>query len=79
MEKTKLGTKRLEKGFSQAELSRVSDVKLRTIQQYERGALDVNGAKLCTLLKLCEALDCRLADILDDEETLSKLEKYENR
>lgn len=43
---------------------------------YEQGAKDLNGAKLATLLKLCLALDCKLGDILTDEETVKLLEHY---
>ena len=46
------------------------------IQEYEHEARDINGAKLLTLLKLCNAMGCRLEDILDDPETLEELEKY---
>ena len=49
---------------------------MRTLQCYEQGAKDLNGAKLATLLKLCLALDCKLGDILTDEETVKLLEQY---
>ncbi len=51
-------------------------MSLRTLQKYESKALDINGAKLLTLLRLCNALECRLEDILDDPETLSELSTY---
>ena len=51
-------------------------MSLKTLQKYESKALDINGAKLLTLLKLCNALDCRLEDILDDSETLAALGMY---
>ena len=72
----KLQQIRLEKGFSQSGLSESAGVSLKTLQKYESKALDINGAKLLTLLKLCNALDCRLEDILDDSETLAALERY---
>ena len=34
------------------------------------------AAGLATLLKLCLALDCKLGDILTDEETVKLLEQY---
>ena len=37
---------------------------------------DLSGAKLATLLKICLALDCKLADILPDGETTALLELY---
>ena len=65
--------------MSQTKLSETAGVSLQALQKYERRALDINGAKLSTLLKLCLALDCRLSDILDDPETLDLLERYEAR
>lgn len=65
--------------MSQTKLSETAGVSLQTLQKYERRALDINGAKLSTLLKLCLALDCCLFDILDDPETLDLLERYEER
>lgn len=41
--------------------------------------MNVNGAKLSTLLKLCLALNYSLSDILEDPETLALLERYEKR
>ena len=75
----KLQNQRNEVGLSQAELSNKANVSLMTLRKYEREALDINGAKLSTLLKLCLALDCSLSDILDGEETLELLQKYEAR
>ena len=57
-------------------MSESAGVSLKTLQKYESKALDINGAKLLTLLKLCNALDCRLEDILDDPETLAALGMY---
>ena len=40
------------------------------------GLADLSGAKLATLLKLCLALNCTLADILPDGETTELLTRY---
>ena len=72
----KLQDRRKAFGASQAELADLSGVSKRMIQEYEHEARDINGAKLLTLLKLCNAMGCRLEDILDDPETLEELEKY---
>ena len=64
-------------GLSQSQLADLAGIKVQVLQQYERGARDINGAKLPTLLKICNALECRLADIITDEETLELLKKYE--
>ena len=72
----KLQDRRKAFGVSQAELADLSGVSKRMIQEYEHEARDINGAKLLTLLKLCNTMGCRLEDILDDPETLEELEKY---
>ena len=73
---SKLQDKRKAFGVSQAELADLSGVSKRMIQDYEQEDRDINGAKLLTLLKLCNTMGCRLEDILDDPETLEELEKY---
>ena len=59
------GLQKLRKaaGLSQSQLADLAGIKVQVLQQYERGARDINGAKLPTLLKICNALECRLADI----------------
>ena len=64
-------------GLSQVQLSKESGVNLQMIRFYEQGTKDINGAKLVTLLTLCDVLGCRLADIVTDEKTLELLNKYE--
>ena len=76
---SKLQDKRKAFGVSQAELADLSGVSKRMIQDYEQEDRDINGAKLLTLLKLCNTMGCRLEDILDDPETLEELEKYNAR
>lgn len=60
-------------GLSRPELAERSGIKARTIEAYEQGKRDINGADLKTLLKLCQALSCRLGDILDDPELIELL------
>ena len=70
---------RKEAGLSQSQLAKLAGLNVQVLQQYERGARDLNGAKLATLLKLCNALECRLADIVTDEETLELLKTYDRQ
>ena len=65
---------RTKKRLSVRKLSELSGVSGRTIEGYENGSRDINGAKLMTLLMLCDALDCRLSDILTDKELIMRLQ-----
>lgn len=69
---------RKEAGLSQSQLAKKAGIRVQVLQQYEQGVRDLNGAKLATLLKLCNVLECRLADIVTDEETLELLKAYDN-
>lgn len=75
----KLKAVRQAAGMSQSQLAKAAGISVRVLQDYERGARDISGAKLATLLKICNALDCSLRDILADPETLGLLEKYETK
>lgn len=70
---------RKKAGLSQSQLAKLAGLNVQVLQQYERGARDLNGAKLATLLKICNALECRLADILTDEATLKLLKTYDRQ
>lgn len=70
---------RKEAGLSQSQLAKKAGIRVQVLQQYEQGVRDLNGAKLATLLKLCNALECRLADIVTDEETLELLKTYDRQ
>ena len=71
MTHSKLQTKRLEAQMSQSQLAAAAGINGRMLQYYE-----LSGAKLATLLKLCLALNCTLADILPDGETTELLTRY---
>src|SRR5215217_2636056 len=55
---------RTEKGLSQARLAARAELDPSTVNQIERGAREASPA---TLRKLAEALDVRLAELLEDE------------
>lgn len=63
-------------GLSQSQLAAAAGVNVRMIQYYEQGSKDFNVAKLATILKVCNALKCRITDVLTDEETISLLLAY---
>ena len=55
--------------MSQSELSQKSGISLRTIQQYEIKAKDINKAATMTLIKLSRVLGCKIEDLLEYEFT----------
>lgn len=79
MEITNLQKIRKAAGLSQSQLAKAAGVNVQVLQQYEHGTRDINGAKLVTLLKLCNVLGCKLADIITDRETQEQLESYGGR
>lgn len=70
---------RESRDLSQHQLADMVGISFRVLQNYEQGVRDLNGAKLLTLLKLCNALECKLADIITDRDTLDQLAEYANR
>ena len=50
-------------GLSQSELAREAGINLRTLQQYEIGAKDINKAAVATVLSLSKVLKCRPEDL----------------
>ena len=72
---TKLRTVRVRRGLSQSELAAASGVPVKTIQRYEQEPHKIEAARLNTLCGLSEALDCKIADILDDNELIERFNK----
>ena len=63
--KSSLKFMRESKGMTQAELAKKAGVNLRMVQNYEQGFKDINKATVLTVLRLAEALDCDVYDILN--------------
>lgn len=53
------------RGYSQSDLARASGVNLRTLQQYESGAKNINRAAASTLRDLANTLGCEAEDLLE--------------
>lgn len=75
---TKLQTMRLKKGYSQDGLAAKSGVAARTIKSYEQRKTAIERARFETLCKLCEALECEISDILEDE-TIQKVRIFREK
>ncbi len=56
---------REKKGMTQAELAERSGIKLRTIQHYEQGSMDINKAAALSVWTLSEALGVDVKDLLN--------------
>ena len=70
---TRLQAQRKLSGYSQRELAEKVGVNLRTLQQYEIRAKDINKAAGVTLLALAKALGCRVEDLLEYDNSEIKL------
>ena len=56
---------RKKHNFSQEQLAEKVGVNLRTLQQYEIRAKDINRAAGSTLFSLAKVLGCRVEDLLE--------------
>lgn len=65
---TNLKTRRKAMDLSQKELSEISGVPLRTIQQYEQRQKNINKAQAEYLIMLAKALCCDVDDIIEKAE-----------
>ena len=75
---TKLKSKRIEVGLSQSQLAEKSGINVRTLQHYEQGSKVFDHARIDTLAKICIALDCRLEDIIENDEYIELIKKLPN-
>ena len=55
---------REDKNITQAKLSELSGVNLRTLQYYEQGYKDINKAQVITLYRIARVLCCNIEDLL---------------
>lgn len=60
-----LKLKRMATGLSQSELAEITEVPVRTIQQYEQKQKNINSANSETVLRLAKALSCSSEDLME--------------
>ena len=65
---TKLKSLRQKVGLSQRELAELSEVPLRTIQQYEQRQKSINKAQAEYLVLLAQVLCCDIEDLIEKVE-----------
>lgn len=63
-----LKSMREKRGLSQSQLAKKARVDVRMVQHYEQGFKDINRANVLTVLRLAEALDCDITDILNERD-----------
>ena len=73
----KLKEMRQAKGLSQSQLAEKANMNVRTLQHYEQGSKNFDHSRIDTILRVCLALECKLEDIIENEEYLELLDKYE--
>ena len=61
---SKLKKVREDKGLTQKLLAEVSGVSLRSIQKYESGERDITKAEVATVIKLADALEVNVKEIV---------------
>lgn len=62
---TRLKTRRINCGFTQARLAADSGIALRQIQLFEQRQRDINNASAITLFKLSKSLNCSMEDLIE--------------
>lgn len=73
---SKLQDMRRKRGLSQTQLSGLTGINVGTLRHYEQGSKKLEHAKLDTILILCIALGCQISDLVENPETLDKLNIY---
>lgn len=64
---TNLKLLRMQAGLSQSQLATLSEVPVRTIQQYEQRQKRCNAASAETLLRIARVLSCSIEDLMEVE------------
>ena len=75
----KLKQKRIERGYSQQQLSNITGIKVWTIRQYEQGRRDIDLAQANILAVLADALDCTMEELMEKEYRAKKRKIRQSR
>ena len=75
---TKLKALRVESGLTQKEVAERANIDIKIYCGYEQGVRNIDGAKLLTLIKICNVLGCELDDILEDRELITEFRYYKS-
>lgn len=75
---SKLKEMRQKASLTQLQLAETTGLNLRTIQHYEQGSKEFDHARLDTILKVCLALNCKMEDVIQNEDYLVLIKAYSN-
>lgn len=74
----KLKEMRQAAGLSQSQLAEKANMNVRTLQHYEQGSKVFDHARIDTILRVCLALGCRFEDVIENQEYLDLIKRYED-
>lgn len=74
----KLKEMRQAGGLSQSQLAEKANMNVRTLQHYEQGSKIFDHARIDTILRVCLALNCKFEDIIENQDYLDLIRRYED-
>ena len=74
----KLKNIRQAKGLSQSQLAKKANMNVRTLQHYEQGSKPFDHARIDTIFRVCLALGCKVEDVIENQEYIGLIRRYEN-
>lgn len=74
----KLKEMRQAAGLSQSQLAEKTGINVRTLQHYEQGSKVFDHARIDTILKVCLVLNCKLEDIIENQEYIDLIKRYKD-
>lgn len=74
----KLKEMRQAAGLSQSQLAEKTGINVRTLQHYEQGSKNFDHARIDTILKVCLALNCKLENLVENQEYIDLIRRYKD-
>lgn len=75
---SKLKSARQAVGLSQSQLAEKANMNVRTLQHYEQGSKIFDHARIDTIFRVCLALSCKFEDIIENQDYLDLIRRYED-
>lgn len=75
---SKLKSMRQAKGLSQSQLAEKSGINVRVLQHYEQGSKVFDHARIDKILNVCLALNCKLEDVIENQDYIDLIKRYED-